>query len=548
VIFAIIVYNAMVVPEGGKAVRKVTLGKLAGYPLRELQERAVNFIEQSFNDGYQIVIVNAPTGVGKTVIGVESLASEPFYYLCLSKDLQDQIERDYEGVIPVIKGRNNYRCPFLGTADACDYSSPSNNCYIDASIDCEYLLFKNRALKEPYTCMNFSYFLNFSMSPSFPRRNLIIDEGDAFEAVLTNHISLVINVERLDKSFGIGKPKTKTKVTDGIEYLRKIPVPVRSAIARLKETLESQTRFIRGGYVPKEVVELQKRVKKMELLLSKVSDIIYILENEIARLERNPNAKPRWIYYYDGEKLQVKPIWLTRDLVDQYLLNKADKILFISATMPPARIFERLYSLNIDPKVEVAYLDLPSPFDKKNRKVLYSPRFNMTFKNMPPEKKIVKEIEDILDKHQGQRGVIHCVSYKLANTLKQVKSDRLIFHTNKDKDEAIDLFKLRDDAVLVSPSSTRGLDLKDDLCRFIIFLKCPYLNVSDKLVSARLYSKGGRIWYLYKTIEDVIQGCGRGCRHPKDWVVTYLLDEQFGKVIKQKMLPKWFIESLEYDF
>ena len=64
--------------------------------------------------------------------------------------------------------------------------------------------------------------------------------------------------------------------------------------------------------------------------------------------------------------------------------------------------------------------------------------------------------------------------------------------------------------VLVSPSLTYGVDLKDNLARFQIIVKLPYSPLGSKRVKA-LFEQDKR-WYENKMLVNLIQACGRGTR------------------------------------
>jgi Rad3-related DNA helicase len=124
---------------------------------------------------------------------------------------------------------------------------------------------------------------------------------------------------------------------------------------------------------------------------------------------------------------------------------------------------------------------------------------------------------------------------------------RLVTHNGANKISAIDDFKASDKPlVMVSPSSERGISLDGEMCRWIVFLKAPYLNLSDKLVNARLYrSPVGSLWYKSNMLMSVVQGCGRGVRSINDKCVSYILDSQVVKAITENptLVPYWFREA-----
>jgi Rad3-related DNA helicase len=53
-------------------------------------------------------------------------------------------------------------------------------------------------------------------------------------------------------------------------------------------------------------------------------------------------------------------------------------------------------------------------------------------------------------------------------------------HDRDDVVESIERSECVDNAVLVTPSMARGLDIKDDLCRFTVVPKVPWLNCEYK--------------------------------------------------------------------
>ena len=55
---------------------------------------------------------------------------------------------------------------------------------------------------------------------------------------------------------------------------------------------------------------------------------------------------------------------------------------------------------------------------------------------------------------------------------------------------------------------SHGVDLKDDLARFQIIVKAPYLPTKDKRIEKLM--KDDFNWYSNKMLCSLIQSCGRG--------------------------------------
>jgi ATP-dependent DNA helicase DinG len=95
-------------------------------------------------------------------------------------------------------------------------------------------------------------------------------------------------------------------------------------------------------------------------------------------------------------------------------------------------------------------------------------------------------------------------------------------------------------AVLISPSLHIGFDLKDDLSRFQIITKVPYLSLADRWIDEK--RKRNEQWYTWQTALKLVQGYGRSIRSKEDWAITYVVDAAFGHFVfrNRDILPDWF--------
>ena len=89
-----------------------------------------------------------------------------------------------------------------------------------------------------------------------------------------------------------------------------------------------------------------------------------------------------------------------------------------------------------------------------------------------------------------------------------------------------------------------GVDLKDEMSRFQIIVKAPYLDLSNGRISAKL--KLDPQWYTYRSVMKLVQGAGRSIMHEKDFAITYILDQSATDLIKRasNIIPQWFKESI----
>jgi ATP-dependent DNA helicase DinG len=70
----------------------------------------INEICEAFNSGYKHILLEAPTGFGKSPVAIAVAMTMGSSYICTStKDLQTQYSRDFS-FLKVAKGANNFRC------------------------------------------------------------------------------------------------------------------------------------------------------------------------------------------------------------------------------------------------------------------------------------------------------------------------------------------------------------------------------------------------------------------------------------------------------
>jgi ATP-dependent DNA helicase DinG len=78
--------------------------------LREKQAYVLNEIDSALSSGYKYIILEAPTGFGKSPVAIAVARTLGTSYICTStKDLQTQYARDFP-FVKVAKGKNNFIC------------------------------------------------------------------------------------------------------------------------------------------------------------------------------------------------------------------------------------------------------------------------------------------------------------------------------------------------------------------------------------------------------------------------------------------------------
>ena len=507
---------------------------------RPHQWDAIIEILEHFENGVKVVMLSAPTGSGKTLIGeaVQRLMPSSNLYCCTTKTLQDQITHDFPYSV-VMKGRSNYRTQHRAdvSCEECTGESDAGyrNCdWCDGRDTCPYFIAKSEAASARFPILNMAYFLGETRNETslfINRGVVVIDEADTLEDQLMGQIEVTIG-ERTRKSLGIRTLPQKTKPDDWVRWLEE---EVRPAIGRKRTEVSSTTRTLYGAD-PKKL----KQLVRLDRLRDKIRPL---LKNNGEQISEG------WVMTgynkQGGGDVTFKPISVA-DHAEAALWERGRQFLLMTATL----ISPEQTALDLgleDDEWEVVHID--STFPPENRPVIVDPVARMTMKTKDEAwPKMVEKIDELLDENPGVRVLVHTVSYALTEHIfYNSKSGRLLTYRNAgEREETLERFLNTPDAVLLAPSFERGVDLPEEACEIIIIAKVAYPYLGDKQIAAKLYSKGGQNWYAVQTIRAIVQMCGRGMRAQDDWCDTYILDSQFKKLWRdhRRLFPKWFREAV----
>jgi Rad3-related DNA helicase len=398
-------------------------------------------------------------------------------------------------------------------------------------------------LNHPYQILNYSYFLyegnyvgKFSDYPI-----VICDEADSLESTITSFIKLDISQAKL-RDLEIDLPEYKTPTAaKGLDSWKRWADETKNKVTRHAQAIYNEiTRLSPNKQLTPGVEMISRNYNSFKTLEAKLKIFSrYVDESWIFQEQKNSGVVTGWSF---------QPTWLIPTLAENYFWKHAGRFVLMSATLPPKLILTQMLGLSIE---DLEYIEISSMFPTENRPVYLNPVADMAYKtfedNLPA---LLTEIERIVNSYPNSKGIIHTTSYKLNQCVMNLKNSRLISHNSSNKDEVLKLFTASQNAVLVSPSSTRGVDLPDDQCRFIIIAKAPFQSLGDKLVSSRVYGAGGlgKFWYRAMCAQNIVQASGRGVRHKNDHCVTYVLDKQAEKLIvdNQKLFPRYWMEAVDY--
>jgi len=550
----------------------------------------MDFIFRMANAGYKDIVVAAPTGIGKTGIGMaaclwaaqptvaKALGSNPGgYYLVTQKLLQDQITNDFErfpkqfadtGI--TLKSAVEYPCEshadcYSGHQATTDWLKLSKDnpgmspepddpealkpCQRLIQVDdlrggfrraeysnCLYEHHKREFATRPVGVTNYAYWLSErAFVGAFPNKNMLIaDECHGIEKQILGFVELGVSPEQIER---FSKGVDNYPIETAAEFLRWLDVDYGPAVQLSYEVTREKA---------------LKQPHNRRLLHD-----LQAVENHMRRFamaaEGLKNQPENWVYWCEPGKKRgfqyiVKPLNAAPYFKKLMTASSAVRI-YMSAYPGPKNLF--CHTLGLDPQ-KVAWKNLSSTFPIANRPVhmvMLGSMGRQAYDETLP--KLLSTTTKILNKHKGTKGLIHCHSYKLGKAiydhlLTTEHASRVLFpEVARDRNELFARHRLTTEpTVLLSPSMTEGFSLDDDLARFQIIAKMPFPYLGDKQIAAK--KDLDQDWYTLQTVMTIIQACGRIVRSDTDYGDTYILDRDFYRLYNDDNLqffPKWFEDA-----
>lgn len=500
---------------------------------RDGQREIIQRIIDAYASGKTHVILQAPTGTGKSVIAytvAKYLGNTVI--LTSQKILQEQYYHDLN--IPYVLGRSNYKCN-QNNELTCEMGVCKRHPKLYCS-NCPYLNAKEICLANSICNLNYSYYLGIIKTKKLAMNELIVcDECHNLETELIKTSTIKLS-KLLLEFFGIHNidiPNKNDLHDKKMLWLLNLVLP-RLVIQynSLKNTIEQYKQF-----------KITNEYKKVVIKLSSIQRLISIIK-EIKMQEEN---NQKIIINMQDKTIEFKVLF-GNNLFDKNLKGMSKRFLHMSATVLSKEQYCKNLGLDLN---DVEYIECESVFPVENRLIHYIPVGSLTWtqkaKTIP---KLVKKVQQLLQKHSDEKGIIHTVNYNIAQAILASLSNtkqgsRLLMPKGNNRQNILNLFyKSRQPYVLISPSLTQGLDLKEDLSRFCIICKVPYANITDEWVKERANINIG--WYNSYTAETLIQMTGRSIRSEQDHAISYILDESFINFASRNsnLFPDWWKKSV----
>jgi len=370
---------------------------------------------------------------------------------------------------------------------------------------------------------------------SFKARDvLIIDECHLLESQLIQWATLFVSPSQILKEHEIDIPIHNNK--SGYKENKNWLETVWNIIVAKREDLYEEVRDLLSGKDPDYLTD-----EEMQELLT--SNSAYYKIDKLYRKFQiffQATNKEHWLCEPQNDGLMLTPIDIG-DLFHRYIKKMAiQKIFFMSATILDMVGFAKNLGLR---KEETAIVRVDSDFPPEKSPIIFKPCGSMSYNKVDETiPKVIEKIKEILEKHPDEKAIIHTGNYKIAHAIyNALNNPRLIIKQDGETNEQLlkKHTQSKDPTVLISPSLTTGVDLKDDLSRFQIIVKLPFMSLSDARVKKKI--EMDEDWYVCEMFRTLVQAAGRSTRSNEDWSTTYVLDSSFYRwVIKYK---KWFTMS-----
>ena len=537
---------------------------------RESQQEIIVHTALAFRLGdIDNVIIEAPTGIGKSVINyVLGLMMGRAFYTTPQKSLRNQLDADdaLDDGMHALRSRRDYTCGFSGKdCDKCPVSRGTSDtgfsCWqVDA---CTYWNNKDRSFASPIAAVTFAYLIVDNFLPvqmtvtkgegdSVTEQVVQISFDDRDVVIVDEAHKLENQVASLHAGFeltpgGLGEriyDDTDTRLR-GLE--QRMQVDRYGQVEDVVEDIADRAKIFAERNKDVEDEDTQDQVKKCESFLRKYEWLTKSYEKGrdwVADIIDVQHPRTR----QSVKGLQLKPVRVDTFL-EEFVWSRGGKRIISTATAKyrgkPSKWVNRL---GLPGKTKVITCDMPFP--KENRPVHLGTIIDKFSSGGDKDNwdEIVSEVKRLAAEHSGQKGLIHTSSYDRAERLVNDLPGGMAMMDIRsvDSDAMVEIWQDDDAQILCSPSMTEGVDLEGDMCRWQVLLKVPYADSrNDSRVSYMLDELNDWNWYYESAGLECFQSIGRAVRSKDDWADYYVLDASFRDVLKKTTPPEWVTEAID---
>ena len=379
--------------------------------------------------------------------------------------------------------------------------------------ECDYYLQRIMGEKASFTTYNYAKYFSTYLRDLSPEVNaaqhelLICDEAHSLEGQLadygalklsTDHATKVKNKECEEKIIVLRDewkkieddqknekilPKDFEKKADEfiiktIDIAKKLIPAYVEKISMIREWIEGkeegkeerQTKMDEFNF-EKDYNDFTKEHKRFAKLQTELEDLQKI-EADLGKIEEikvEPGQNNDFVFggieideKTHQDVISIKPIDVKK--IAGKLFDKFKHVIFFSSTIDE-EYFQKELGI---PTTESFYKRYDSEFPAENRKIVKKYKYKLNIKNKEKEiKEGIPTIQNLLDKHKSEKGIILVSSYEYEKLIWERLSKRNQKRVKRKKDEQthaefVEQHKdAKDNQVLISPSLWEGIDLKN---------------------------------------------------------------------------------------
>jgi len=559
---------------------KAPLAKSFPYgAMRPFQKDVLDQIESALGSGKKFIILEAPVGFGKSAVAAALCRHlRSAYVLTSTKQLQEQYSADFG--FTTVMGKSNFTC-LVPTSSGRLVACSKGRCEADWSLSecphylsfdqyevhlkrqcdkeskcekvlrregngklCTYYKQKWDSFRQNVTVGNYAFFfseLRYTEDVR-KRRLLVCDEAHDLERQLVGSASFTLRTLSIRQYQVDGGPEFSVPFEEGmgdnaVDWLR--------ALGDAQKTLKGFFEKYDGD------LTMQDRLISCRGMLDSLEGFIDSLKADQENWVVSGVKKTTAIDAYGGGSTMVDEVVFQPLDVAAYtsqLFDTAEAVLLMSATVFSEELLCRALGI---PQENAQFIRVAeSSFPVENRRIYAMDIAQLNRATLDSSLEgIAVAVDEIMDRHPDERGVVHTTSYYQANYIIAHVSERnrtrlVTTEGSAARSELLHAHGATVASVLISPSLYQGVDLKDDLARFQVIVKVPYSDLSDRRTRVKMQRERG--WYDLQTALRLVQTYGRGVRSETDHAVTYILDSNFPSFVNshRDLFPKYFLDAL----
>lgn len=478
---------------------------------RDGQAAALSALQQEWNN-FDVFVISAPTAAGKTALSKTIMnAVGSVAYIQPNNLLVQQVLQEFPDT-PTLSRLDSYRCEEWARSCA---STKGKLGFFCKGCDCSKALMRTK-YKNDQTVMNYHIYVAHKAY----REVVILDEA---------HNALPWIRERVAGKIwqhDYGYPSNMHSPEQVSAWIQTLP-PAKRKHKKIQDLYAAVT-------YPKPEYQMQRTTdqfngKGTARGFPEERDCIKLLPTDIR------HAPP---LLWPGLGQPRSPTGLPGTVTTQ-------KVILMSATISRVDV----EALGLD-RHRVLYVNCESPIEPVRRPIILRDIAAVSRANQAESARLMAEhIDQVLAPfHEGEKGVVH-TSYAMARELASHlgSKPRYLFHDKLNKKEQYEYFRAapaESGLILIACGMTEGIDLPEDLGRWQVVSKIPWPSLGSPAV--RYMADENPDSYAWETMKGLIQACGRICRTPEDYGVSYVLDSTIHKLLKDHwdLFPLWYTDAL----